>query len=844
MPKPYDTRLIAVVAQHPFEHNFNRFCKLAPIVYADGERTVPEDFPNDGEIWWMLSAQSAGLATPGRLVSCSVEDAREMDEFDPTKSLFQAVRDSVNDLRPQPEGIEILTIPSDAIDNLQDIVSSGYSLTCLHRPSPNVLLRWRNEIYGPFTSSVETPSPGSYRASFTPVNQDWEVHQIRDEDFRRTAGTTLFTTHTDISPSQQRRSDSPTVKVVKHELLLASGFDRVLSNHPGKLNLEPIDHKLRRFARDCLSRAKRQQFNALLDEMQLAGREIEDAEKLTDAIQRVNMKLSQHDDAMNAVTNALMESGLLGKERIQQAQQEYANRYIEERKAELQAKAELALSSKREEARELDSNLKNLKARLQKEESEALKRQRAKLDEEDRVARKEIETERQRLERDRAELQRQETLLERNLQQVTQDLRSAGDDVVNRFLAIAPLLQATIFNTPQSAKHNVESVALTQEKPDKAEFEIPAFISSEPTPAGTMDEEAFFDRFRRVVRDHHFEYRLFDLQRFHVSVKCGDLTILGGPSGTGKSSLPMLYAKAILGSDGDNHRSGCLMINVNPSWSDVRDLLGHANTLDRRFYPAETGLFQHLVYAQIEHEKHQGGSRIYFACLDEMNLSQVEHYFSDFMMVLERQGTQRVIQCFTPETIGSSCPFHGWSKIQLAPSLRFIGTVNFDETTRLLSDRLLDRANLIRLASGGLPDAATADDVPASLPEGSMVTLNDFQSWQKDGALPSDIASLLDSIRPLLSDMGSPLSPRCYRATCRFVASAQRIMPSDIAFDAQLAQRVIPKIRNMVTQRQLDALDRLMDILSGSRVGGFEESCSLLSSIRDTARMSGWTMGD
>jgi hypothetical protein len=72
------------------------------------------------------------------------------------------------------------------------------------------------------------------------------------------------------------------------------------------------------------------------------------------------------------------------------------------------------------------------------------------------------------------------------------------------------------------------------------------------------------------------------------------------------------------------------------------------NTLEGRFYPAESGLFQHLVFAQEEYNSRGAATGLYLACLDEMNLSQVEHYFSDFMMALERSGPSRAIQCFSP----------------------------------------------------------------------------------------------------------------------------------------------------------------------------------------------------
>ena len=70
------------------------------------------------------------------------------------------------------------------------------------------------------------------------------------------------------------------------------------------------------------------------------------------------------------------------------------------------------------------------------------------------------------------------------------------------------------------------------------------------------------------------------------------------------------------------------------------------------------------------------------------------------MTVLERDSTQRFVRVFAENAAGLSCPFREHGAVRLAPSLRFIGTVNFDETTRLLSDRVLDRANLIELGVG------------------------------------------------------------------------------------------------------------------------------------------------
>jgi len=186
-----------------------------------------------------------------------------------------------------------------------------------------------------------------------------------------------------------------------------------------------------------------------------------------------------------------------------------------------------------------------------------------------------------------------------------------------------------------------------------------------------------------------------------------------------------------------------------------------------------------------------------------MNLSQVEHYFSDFMMVLERSGATRTIQCFSPETAGKNCRFREWGVIALSPALRFFVTVNFDETTRLLSDRFLDRVNLIRLTSAGLPAVAGAGSALATA-SGRMVTLADIETWRVDSALPADLGLLLDQMRPLLSQMGCPISPRAYRAICRFVGSSAPIMNSEKSFELQVAQRIIPRIRSFPTRPRLE----------------------------------------
>lgn len=843
MPKPYDTKLILMVAQQSFESDLNRFSKLIPIVYVDGTLANEHDFENDGEVWWMLTAQTAQLSQPGLLVAGFLENATGYDPADETSSKYQVKRNSVQML-DQKDGMNVIEIDGDGLNDIQEVVSAGFRLELSIRPTPSIMLSWQSYVYGPFVAIPDLRGNlggGRLRFSLSPSDSaHMTVYRIEKEVFDRATTTHRLSFNKRVSDTSHRRSETESPVQVSHCLLLGTGFDRLRALCPHVLAIEPIDRKLMRYAKQCLTRPRRQAFRELLEELAITGSETEDAQDLLESISRVGHTIEKQEAALDEVAKAMLGSGLLGVERIGKAEQAFAERYIQEQTAELQSKIEESLVIKRADLRRIEGELKDIQSKFNREEIQA----RAKLDQElaneKEKAQRAMAAERVEFEKQKAELLRQQNALEENLQKVITDLRDTGDEVVNRFLTIAPLLQGlgwaggqVVFNASSSEKECV-----VEAQPES--FALPGFVTNAPPDSnGHLNENIFFERFLRVVEESGFRYRPIDLQRFHLSVKCGEMTVLGGPSGTGKSSLPALYAQALLGDEYRNGRPGCLMVNVNPTWMDRHDLLGHMNTLEGRFYPAESGLFQHLIFAQEEHQARGTASGAYLVCLDEMNLSQVEHYFSDFMMVIERSGSARMIQCFAPSSSRDKCPFKPWARLTFSPALRFVGTVNFDETTRSLSDRFLDRVNLIRLRSEGLPVVAGTDKTMA-VANGKMITLADFESWVTADALPSELGALLDHLRPLLNRMGCPVSPRVYRAICRFVGSSSPIMSPTKAFDVQVAQRIVPKIRSLIAAKQLDALDDLARILKESSVCSFDESVPLIDEIRDSAQSRDW----
>jgi hypothetical protein len=185
MPNPIDERLIMAVAQRPFEVDLNKFCTLVPVLYLNGTEPTPSDFPNDGEIWWMLTAQTEPLAVPGSLVVGSLELAVRYREYDSTSSRYQVVRESVRSLDLK-EGLEVVDIPGEKIDSLQDIVSGSFLMELTHRPTPRVMIRWRSEVFGPFTVTHASYVPDfvDNNVSFTPTNADMTVFKVGADSFQ------------------------------------------------------------------------------------------------------------------------------------------------------------------------------------------------------------------------------------------------------------------------------------------------------------------------------------------------------------------------------------------------------------------------------------------------------------------------------------------------------------------------------------------------------------------------------------------------------------------------------------------------------------------------------------
>ncbi|WP_300396720.1 AAA family ATPase [uncultured Sphingobium sp.] len=138
---------------------------------------------------------------------------------------------------------------------------------------------------------------------------------------------------------------------------------------------------------------------------------------------------------------------------------------------------------------------------------------------------------------------------------------------------------------------------------------------------------------QRSLADGGLLYSQGQLRDFLALLRTRDLIVLAGDSGSGKTSLVRAAATAIGGV--------CTVIPVKPNWTGPEDLLGYYNPIERS-YQSTPFLIALQAAARSPHVPH-------FICLDEMNLARVEHYFADFLSLLESRSISPEIHLYTAD---------------------------------------------------------------------------------------------------------------------------------------------------------------------------------------------------
>lgn len=368
-------------------------------------------------------------------------------------------------------------------------------------------------------------------------------------------------------------------------------------------------------------------------------------------------------------------------------------------------------------------------------------------------------------------------------------------------------------------------------------------------------EDEFLHQFYNVVKNDGMLYDEADLVNFHVAMKSSNLVILSGMSGTGKSRLVRLYAKAL----GNNSQAvnTLKMVPVKPSWTDDSDLLGYLDTINMIYRPSDTGIIDVLVNAS----KNPEGINI--ICLDEMNLSRVEHYFSQFLSALEANENERIIRLYNPNIENRVYnAFEYPAEVPIGKNVIFVGTVNVDESTYHFSDKVLDRANVIKLHSRNFTELKallSEEKKELSVKTITMKTFSEFMHKENNAALSlnDDEVNLLNEINVAMIDnlQNSAIGYRIIRQIDVYLKNLPKstYYPRSKAFDYLLVQRVFTKLRGSEEQLRklvgkvgedgLVADSAILDILQKySQVSDFNESRKIITNKAKELVTYGYTI--
>jgi len=380
-------------------------------------------------------------------------------------------------------------------------------------------------------------------------------------------------------------------------------------------------------------------------------------------------------------------------------------------------------------------------------------------------------------------------------------------------------------------------------------LKLPVFDKKETKP--NADEKEALESLNNLVEYCGFEIPRRLQDAFHTALKTSDiscLTVMAGVSGTGKSAFPKLYAEAM--------GMYFLPLAVEPRWDSPQDLFGFLNYLENRFEATTLGRalvqFNNSPYAN--GTKSSMSDRLLLVLLDEMNLARIEYYFSEFLSKLEMRRNANIereedyqmvsVEVFAGHAASDEAPESPPVRLYAGRNVLFVGTMNEDESTQSLSDKVIDRANVLYF---GRPN--NLHEKRQQLAGGSGWSAMSASQWQKwivepgTDTIPGHdkVDTVINSVNQSLSLLGRPFGWRTYKAMKAYVANHPAVRYREdngmAPLSDQIAMRVMPKLRGLdlnehgevfsglgKTLRQIDdpPLQQAFDKASQSTQGYFD----------------------
>ncbi|WP_232259783.1 restriction endonuclease [Helicobacter pylori] len=328
-------------------------------------------------------------------------------------------------------------------------------------------------------------------------------------------------------------------------------------------------------------------------------------------------------------------------------------------------------------------------------------------------------------------------------------------------------------------------------------------------PSNEVEELAFLERIEKGMQEFNVFYPKRLLYMFHTALKSASLSplsVLSGVSGIGKSELPKLYA----------HFGGLnfLSIAVQPTWDSPESLMGYFNAIENKFDATE--FLRFFIQTTLSNNEEPYGLKeaMNIVLLDEMNLAHIELYFAEFLSKLEIKRSKKTnisIKLGTGLT---------W-ELPLGDNLLFVGTMNEDESTKMLSDKVLDRAFCLNFERPKELISKQQKPLPSN---DEYLKAETFNRWinkkgDQEANLEGKYKKLTERINERLNACGRSIGHRVWQSMSFYMHNHPLVLHAsdndkalEFAYEECLVLKIFPKLRGVQT-RNNQHLTKIQDLL-------------------------------
>ncbi len=291
-------------------------------------------------------------------------------------------------------------------------------------------------------------------------------------------------------------------------------------------------------------------------------------------------------------------------------------------------------------------------------------------------------------------------------------------------------------------------------------------------------------------------YELEVIREVFASFGAAKMLILQGISGTGKTSLPYALGQYI--------ENPSLICSVQPSWRDRTELFGYYNDFTKKY--SETD-FLKTIY-----ESHyQENMRLII--LDEMNIARVEYYFAEMLSLLELPRAEERFISVVSSSADSDPDKMIEGKVWIPENVFYVGTINNDDSTFAVADKVYDRAIPI-----DLDDRATPFEAPntGAMPVKMSYLQSLYDKAKTDHPISEESLMELDKLdRYLIEHFRLTFGNRILRQMKDFVPCYVACGGTELdGIDFMFAKKILRKFESLGLGFIRDEIDGLIDYLN------------------------------